>query len=428
MFRYAILFHFILFFHISCQSIQEKRIEHPHFQINAAINPVSQTIAIEGTLDLILRDTLTSELSFRIHNQFEIEYFDVGNITKYFLDTTGATFSPNSKELKFKFNKPGRAGEIVHIKYKYHGTITNWSKWSANTIGPEWVEIGLYFPWFPDGSGSLPATYKMNIDCPPEYRVFSLGEINKSEITWQITQNEPVNDVLVFISKDMTIATSNLMDLELTLCYHNLSDTIRNSFSNDIGIAYKHFSNWFGSLENPNLAIIESKREIGGGYARTGAIVLPSFKTIDYFSNRIMYNYYIGHEMAHLWWNKAAADSWEDWLNEAFAEYSSLLIIREVFGQLEFEKQINDRRKNIVDIKPIWGIKRTDDQAYYVLYDKGAILLHELETKIGEGPFQKLTQLCHQNHIRTTEDFLSLLASQEGDLVSLWFEDKLKTM
>jgi len=428
MFRYTTLFNCLLFIHISCQSIIEDRIEYSHFQINASINPVSQTIAIEGTLDIICKDTLTSELSFRIHKQFEVEYFNVGNIEKYELDTSGATFSSNSKELKFKLHKPVKAGEIVHIKFKYQGEITEWSKWSANTIGPEWVEIGLYFPWFPNGSGSLPATYNLNIDCPPGYQVFSIGEINKSNNAWQIIQDEPINDVLLFISKDMNIVKNTLSDLELTLCDHNLSDTIRNSFSNDIGIAYRHFSNWFGSLENPNLTIIESKREIGGGYARTGAIVLSSFKNMDYFSNRIIYNTYIGHEMAHLWWNKAAADSWEDWLNESFAEYSSLLIVREVFGPQEFEKQLLSRQENIKDLKPIWEISRTDSQAYYVLYHKGAILLHELETKIGEGAFQKLTQLCHQNNIKTTEEFLSLLGKQEGDALSIWFEEMLKTM
>ena len=94
MFRYTILFHCLLFFHLSCQSIQEKTIEHSHFKINAAINPVSQTITLEGTLDLIIRDSISSELSFRIHRQLKIEYFNVANIYKYELDTSGATFSP----------------------------------------------------------------------------------------------------------------------------------------------------------------------------------------------------------------------------------------------------------------------------------------------------------------------------------------------
>lgn len=428
MFRYGILFHCILLFHLSCQPTIENGMKHSHFEINAAIDPVSQIVAMEGTLDIICKDTLTSELSFRIHKQFEVENFKVDNIVKYELDTSGATFSSNSKELKFKLQQPVKAGEIIHIEFKYQGKITEWSKWSANTIGSEWVEMGLYFPWFPNGSGSLPSTYKINVDCPSGYQVFSIGEISKSNNTWQIVQDKPINDIMVFISKDMNIAKNVLNELELTLCYHSLSDTIRDAFTDDNGIAYDFFSNWFGLLGNPNLTIIESKREIGGGYARTGTIVLSSFNSMEFFSNRVMYNAFIGHEMAHLWWNRATADSWEDWLNEAFAEYSSLLLIREVFGTEEFEKQLQNRKENIQDLKPIWGISRTDPQAYYVLYHKGAILLHELETKIGKGPFLILLQLCNKNHIKTTNEFLDLLGKQEGETISLWFEEKLKTM
>ena len=428
MFRNTAFFYFLLFFHIGCQSIQEKTIEHSHFQLFADINPVSQTILIEGTLDLFIRDSVSSELSFRIHRQLNIDYFSVANIDTFEVDTSGATFSPFSRELKFRLLQPVKAGEIIPVKFKYQGKITEWPKWGANIIDPEWVELGLYFPWFPNGSGSLPASYDLKIDCPEEYQVFSIGKINKLDNAWQIIQNEPINDVVIFISKDMNIVKNHLSDLQLTLCHHNLSDTILKSFSIDIDIAYRHFSNWFGSLENPNLTIVESKREVGGGYARTGMIVLPSFKNMDYFSNRIMYNTYIGHEMAHLWWNKAAADSWEDWLNESFAEYSSLLIVREVFGSQEFEKQLLSRQENIKDLKPIWGISRTDSQAYYVLYHKGAILLYELETKIGEQEFQRLVQLYHQNNIKTTKEFLSLLGKQEGETISSWFEEMLKTM
>jgi aminopeptidase N len=148
---------------------------------------------------------------------------------------------------------------------------------------------------------------------------------------------------------------------------------------------------------------------------------------MDYFSDRVMYNTYIGHEMAHLWWNKADADSWEDWLNEAFAEYSSLLIVREIFGRNEFQNQMMERTKNIDNTKAIWGINRRDPEAYYILYHKGAIILNELELKIGNKAFLALCHSYHKLNIRTTGDFLDLLKSQEGEEMNIWFEKMLKT-
>jgi len=37
------------------------------------------------------------------------------------------------------------------------------------------------------------------------------------------------------------------------------------------------------------------------------------------------------------WWANAPVNSWEDWLNESFAEYSALMAVRELFGAERFE-------------------------------------------------------------------------------------------
>ena len=422
----SILFYILLSCFITLTSTADPGLRESHYQINANFDPEAQYLEVEGILNLYIKENNTSKLSFRIHKQLELNYFTVGKINSFTLDTNGGTFTPNSVELQFELAEPAKKGDLINIKFKYGGKITDYSKWSANVMNPGWIEAGLYFPWFPNGSGSLPATYELEITCPPEYQVFGIGQIEKRDQTWQIYQNKPINDVIIVISEDMKVLSDHLGNLDLTLCLHSMDSLTIQSFSTDLETTYEIYSHWFGNLNNPELTIIESKRDVGGGYARTGTIVFPSFKTVNYASNRVMYTTYIGHEMAHFWWNKANSSTWEDWLNEAFAEYFSLLLVRKVFGQEEFEKQLEERKKNVNDLKPIWGIDRNDPEAYYVLYHKGAVILNELEQNIGEVSFIELSHLCHENNIKTTSDFLDLLESIHGEQVSSRLEMRLK--
>ncbi len=87
---------------------------------------------------------------------------------------------------------------------------------------------------------------------------------------------------------------------------------------------------------------------------------------------------YLAHEAAHFWWTLAPADTWEDWLNESFAEYSALLLIRDRFGEEEFRTRMDRKRESAEGTPPIWGFDRGDTsteeksmQVQAVLYNAG---------------------------------------------------------
>ena len=72
----------------------------------------------------------------------------------------------------------------------------------------------------------------------------------------------------------------------------------------------------------------------------------------------------IGHEMGHFWWNKAPTFSWEDWLNEGFAEFSMLWYIKCHFSRHIFDCYLEACRENARHACPIYEVDRDAPEAY----------------------------------------------------------------
>ena len=133
------------------------------------------------------------------------------------------------------------------------------------------------------------------------------------------------------------------------------------------------------------------------------------------------------HEIAHFWWSNAPVHNWEDWLNEAFAEYSALVFMRERFGAKEFDRLINEYKGKTKDTPAIWGIDRQSQEAYVILYFKGSLILSELEKKLGEEQFFALLNNILNHNINSTDGLLKLISSEVSEDVSKWLENELKT-
>lgn len=76
---------------------------------------------------------------------------------------------------------------------------------------------------------------------------------------------------------------------------------------------------------------------------------------------------------------------------------------------------------------PLWEIDRENPEAFYVLYEKGALVLYELNTKIGDDRFFSLLEKMHDNKIITTKDFLLLVETELGYEIRNWLEIQLKS-
>jgi hypothetical protein len=400
-------------------------LEYSHYDIQLEIDPDGQFISVNGNLKLLIDKDSVSELSFTLHEQLVIENFGVDGDNSYQLDTTGEKIRwlPNAAQIFYRTNKPYERGEIVNVDFSYEGEITKWPSWSANVIGPDWIEMGFYFPWFPSFYGDY--TYRVSVDIDPSYNVFAIGDVTKKGHKRIFETKYPVGDFIICASKDLTVRETELLNHTFQIVNCTLSEETVDTIQTDIQNFYQLYTKWFGYIEARDMCLVISKRDKGGGYSRKGGLFLGGVSDSSYLNDRVNYIRYVGHEISHFWWH-GAESNWEDWLNESFAEYGAMMLIRELRVEEEFNTILNEKKIKSNKSPPIWDLPRNSTSAEVVLYSKGPVLLNELEEKIGKKNFLDLCKSRISKNIRNTSGFLNLLKDNEGKDIADWFERSLK--
>ena len=401
-------------------------LEYSHYDVQLKIIPEEQFIKVSGSLKYLVRQDSLDELSFNLHKKMVISNFSVNGDASYQLDTsnTNIKWLPDAMQIKYRTKKKFYKRDILNVEFSYQGKINTWPDWSANVITPDWVEMGLYFPWYPSIYGEF--TYKVSVDISPGYKVFAVGEVSKENNKKVFETDFPVYDFIICASKDLTVRETKLLGQSFKIVNSTLSDAIVDSIQIDIENIYNLYSNWFGKIKVHDMCLVISQRDKGGGYSRKGGLFLGGLSDSSFLNERTDILQYIAHEIAHFWWH-GAANTWEDWLNESFAEYSAMNLIKEIRGKKEFYTWLNIKRDESFNTPPIWGMSRNDPAAQQVLYSKGVVLLNELEEKIGRDKFLKLCRTRIDKQINNTSDFLTLIKDTGGKQISDWFEQSLKT-
>ena len=149
------------------------------------------------------------------------------------------------------------------------------------------------------------------------------------------------------------------------------------------------------------------------------------------------WQYVAPHEIAHQWWGHIIGwDSYHDqWMSEGFAEFSASLYVQFVRGNDKFVDFWEDLRKQIVEATPATKNRKpytigpvtqgyrlnngkTGDAAQFLIYPKGAYILHMLrmmmysQSRGGDAQFQAMMKDFVQTHFNkdvSTEDFKAIV-------------------
>lgn len=346
------------------------------------------------------------ELNLYIHKDIEVEYINCDKEISYQISKNVSDWCPfilESKSIKIAFKKNLNLDEKINIEFKYKGYLDIINPYGVNRLTKEWIELGIYTPWFPLIDTLEVLKFNVKIDIDSGYEVInSKYEYDSIRLEQQI----PFNDCTIIASKDFKNIKIHVENICISVYYtsekhKDLADKI----SNISKIVMKQYIP-FGNVGIGNYSIVIAPREDGGGYCRPNLIVVTPD---DDYENEVEYFKFIAHELAHIWWNKANTNSWEDWLNESFAEYSAMIAIRQVYGESYFNELISKYRRESKNLPPIRNMNRSDSNAYSILYRKGTIILNSLENIIGKYKFQELLHKTHINEINTTDKFLNTI-------------------
>ncbi|TVQ19945.1 MAG: hypothetical protein EA361_00435 [Bacteroidetes bacterium] len=426
---------FVVFFINGCTEGNnkgpEKRI-YPHYDIDLRIDPQAQEIEVNGKLEINLANVSEDTLTFYLDQGMQVASFTLNGEEIAVFDTSPSDnrFMPMARKIFMDVSALSQKDQLSVIAFSYKGTVSQLPEMYANRIGPQWTEMGLYYPWFPFSIDQLITfTYDLRVEAPAQYEIFGLGNVEKKQGFTRISSSIPVSDIVVCLSEDVRVFTSEIGDNQLKIFHHSFGDTMVHDIAESITMMIRQYNEWFGD-KSTDISLIESKRIMGGGYARTVGVVLSGLDQEKFYANRIRHDNYFAHEFAHLWWYKADFSTWEDWLNESFAEYSALMILRKRHGQEVFDGLIERMKKATEDAPPVWGFDRMGADhrlVQKVLYNKGPVLLYELEQAIGKEAFVRFCRELINNDIRTTSELLKILESNHGREVAENFRNMLKT-
>lgn len=417
----------LIFFISGCRSFNS--IDKTNYNFDVSIIPSGEKISSEVKLSYLNSNETTDSIAFLLHKNFVILSLSGENIADFSFDTTSDPpfpFTPEAGRLTIKLKNPVRKNEKVDMMLKYSGTIGIVSRWQTNRIERDWVELGLYTPWFPFDPDMNEFSYSMNLSLPEGFKAKVNGHTEFNDGVYKANNPEADNDIVITASKKMKEWTFSGDNLSLSLnAAVNISDSTAEGILSLGKEIFRNYRQWFGSKKGLEASVVISPRETGGGYARKGFIVLSRISDTDFAKSKTDFTRYFAHEFAHLWFASAPKDTWEDWLNESFAEYASLMMVREASGEKEFLKRINRKKEKINRLPGIRGLDRKSEEAYLVLYNKGCFYLYELERELGKSEFMKFFGWAASNHITSTDMLLMELEKRYGKTLAVDFSAKL---
>lgn len=421
---------------ISC-GVKLNKLKHNvnHYNVRLNIFPENRYLEVKGKLIYISPEPLCDSAIFYLHKQFNIKSVsgkDVAGYKFYTSPDSSLITNPDARILHIYFNRMLNKGEQSELEFEYSGEISEIHNLSQNTVTKEWTEIGFDLPWYPYNKRHGEFTFDLQVNCTNGYIVGASGQFINNDTAYDFKSENPVNDITVIISKKLKEINTEGKDFNISLYYSDISDSAAKDINNNLNWIMRELTNRFGEDGGKNLTVLQSMRDIGGSYSNLGMISLSQLYDSTYNDNSIKYFMRLSHGAAKLWWWQAAHD-WNDWMNEGFAEFSALLLVKEKFGENIFRKILIEKEDSLAGLPPVWMFNREHlydkklfTDANKIMNVKIPVLLFHLYKKIGSENFYKLCREMITNDVSSTIIFLRLLEQREGRVTTEWFEDRLR--
>lgn len=130
------------------------------------------------------------------------------------------------------------------------------------------------------------------------------------------------------------------------------------------------------------------------------------------------------HELGHVWFCHADTNSYEDWLNETGAEWSSLLFLLHKGEQELFQKFYSIREyEHKVNAE---AIKPKDRHRPNAVHGSGVVLFHMIYEKYGKDTVVGLLRILSEMGKQATDDFLIHVENKLRKDIADFIKDRLE--
>jgi len=147
-------------------------------------------------------------------------------------------------------------------------------------------------------------------------------------------------------------------------------------------------------------------------------ITYPEFDVAQHVEELIL-----AHEISHKWWGYGSVHDETDWLNEAFATYSSMLYLQARGDTAGYRQNYDKLARTTPGTPPIIGFDRTKyESGMYrrVVYNKGMVVLAALHARVGTPQFYAILAATAARRVPTTTAFLDVVGEAAGPATRAW--------
>lgn len=362
----------------------------------------------------------------------------------------------NPIPLYLRWDEPLRAHDTVTLVFDYSGEV------SREARGYFYVTASAQ--WYPASVERGRATFDLKFATPATYEFVATGDLVEDvrmgdvrHTSWTLTQ--PSRNVSFCIGPTRRFAHTDSSGVTVELLFTpelhrdpslagwSTGGHLEKEIATDVASALSLFSEYFGPYLRDHLRVSEIVAFHGEAFPGLIHMGLPTWIQQDTQGEQKVFR---AHEVAHQWWGvEVGYDSYRDqWLSEAFAEYSALLYLERMRGTSELLKALAGYRESIFSVRSYAfgrgersgaialgyraSSSRTEGDYDLVVYKKGAYVLHMLRlllTDMGtldDSPFFKLMSEFYRTYRgrdATTADFQALAERYAGESLD-WFFDQ----
>ncbi len=359
----------------------------------------------------------------------------------------------NPVPLYLQWEEPLRAHDTVTLVFDYAGEV------SREARGYFYVTASAQ--WYPSSVERSRATFDLKFATPATYEFVATGDLVEDERSGDVRHTQwnlssPSRNVSFCIGPTRRFAHTDSSGVTVELLFTpelhrdpslgawSTGGHQEKDIATDVSSALSLFSEYFGAYSRDHLRVSEIVAFHGEAFPGLIHMGLPTWVQEDTRGEQKVFR---AHEVAHQWWGvEVGYDSYRDqWLSEAFAEYSALLYLERTRGTAEFLRALAGYRESIFSVRSYAfgrgersgaialgyraSSSRTEGDFDLVVYKKGAYVLHmlrllltDMNTLDDRRFFQLLNEFYRTYHGRdaTTADFQAMSERYAGQSLQ-WF-------
>jgi hypothetical protein len=384
-----------------------------HYDVAATVDATRSSLSAVVTITVPVSD-VQPETAFILGGTYLISSADAGPGAAVEVAPTDKPF-PGLQKITVRPKGPNRGD--LQLRMRYAGLLAPSGEPPLNLITPDLVELNLDSLWIPVRNGF---TTKFTVSAeirgvPANLVVVAPGTVRRLGERLLIRRDTGDIDLAFVAMRGLHRKSADGFEFYAADVSAELSSVYRYHGP----AAMKFLESWFGRMPHRPARVVMVRRPRMSGYARPGYVVVTEAGAVAGSGSAK----FIAHELAHAWWSSGDPTTEHRWLSESIAEYVALRYVEAAFGVNARDEMLARMRPEVAKAGPMLGAGARSDAE---LYNKGPLLLFELEGRIGRGRLDRLmADLAHQP-CRVSSEFFQTLASIAGEEHARDFEKAMR--